>query len=575
MVEQDPKPPTVLPPIPASSASKSKLKAFQFQKQPEQSDPKDLEFAIPGNEQEVGKENNVPLEDQSVMAASQLMPGPPPLSQPSQHKECPQTPVGRLPLAELIAAVDDNANQNLDSTPVERVLWHHVPGSSQLSSSQPASTSKQGRKRARSSSPLSSSQNETSNHFPSKKQSFDLQTLQKTLKTPQADPAGDLWARYALKTGGVRDGSPTRNETNFTELLRSSSPQTPGSHSKKRELGGLRRAISCANEWPTSAAKRRRLNHSGSQNQALCDLHPVERTENAKMSRVSLLVEQVQNALLRSRTRDVKGKQNLESSPLPDKGTAINQSQSSPTSGTHGHTDQKQALANLEHSDTIAEAELQVAQNECSHGLEKGSEFEDDDFDDDELLEVVHASLAPEQPIDTHVVNNVRTAPSKQTSAETGPACSKSPVPPKIKSEYVIKKTKPGRLDASAGKVEAPDIFKAPSSLHDDFEDDDDDMSAADIESLVAVYDLQPRSPPKRGQKSSMPQESTRKPLTELDGANKSTTVTETRIVPKKKNIIEVSSDEEFGEEADFDDIVAQCTAASQPAVQNVSVRTR
>ncbi|KAL8722489.1 MAG: hypothetical protein Q9225_001053 [Loekoesia sp. 1 TL-2023] len=576
-VEQDPKPPAVLPPIPASSASRSKLKAFHFHKQAEQPNTKDLESALSDEEQEIGKENNAPLEDQSIMAASQLMPGPPPLSQRSQHKECPQTPVGRLPLAELIAAVDDNANQNLDSTPVERVLWHHVPGSSQFSSSQPASTSKQGRKRARSSSPLSSSQNEASSHFPSKKQSFDLQTLQKTLKTPQADPAGDLWARYALKTGGVRDGSPTRNETNFTELLRSSSPQTPGSHLKTRELGGLRRAISCANEWPTSAAKRRRLNHSGSQNQALNDKHTVERSENAKMSRVSLLVEQVQNALLRSRTGDVKEKQNLESSPSPDKGTSFHQSQPSPSNGAHGHDRQKQAPPNLEHSNAIAEAELQVAQNECSHGLERGSEFEDDDFDDDdfdddELLEVVHASLAPKQPIDTHVVNKARTAPSKQTLVETGSAYPKSSVPPKIKSEYAINKSKSGRLNTSAGKVEAPDISKAPSSLHDDFEDDDDDMSAADIENLVAVYDRQPRSPPRRGQKSSLPQESTRKPLAELDGANKSISVTETHIAPKKKNIIEVSSDEEFGEGADFDDIVAQCTAASQPAAQNVSV---
>ncbi|KAL9029588.1 MAG: hypothetical protein Q9196_002197 [Gyalolechia fulgens] len=558
-VEQGTKPPAPCPPIPASSASKSKIKAFQFYDAPEQD-----------SDQGIGEENHSP-DNPPIMAASQLMPGPPIPSQHSQHKECPQTPVGRLPLAELIADGDDNANQNLDLTPIERVLWHHVPGSSQLSSSQPASTSKQGRKRARSSSPASSSPNEASSHLPNKKPSLDLQTWPKTLETPQADPAGDLWSRYALKTGGGRDGSPTRNESIFADLLRSSSPQTPGSHLKTRELGTLRRSISCANEWPASATKRRRLNNSGSQNQALNDRHSMENTENAKLSRVSLLVEQVQNALRRSRAGNVEAKKDLESSTPPDEGAIVNHSQSSPTHNVQVDSDQKLERLSSTYSSSAPRADLQAAQNDCLRDPERTSEFEDDDFDDDELLEVVHASLVPEQPTDTRVINNVGLGPAIQTSGETIPAYSKPPVPPKAQWEPTHSGNRSGRLDSTTGRSQAPGILKDSPLLHDDFEEDDDDMSAADLENLVAAYDQQPQAPPLKGQRASIPPNIVRKPLSERDGTNTSRTSIKTSVAPKAAKVIEVSSDEEFGEDADFDDIVAQCEGASQPAAQSVS----
>ncbi|KAL8830469.1 MAG: hypothetical protein Q9170_005722 [Blastenia crenularia] len=570
-VQPDPRPPAILAPIPASSTSKSKLKTFQFHKRPEQADQEELAFATSDDYQDFETENHIPFEDQPLMATSQLMPGPQSLSQRSQPKECPQTPVGRLPLAELIAAVDDNVNQNLDSTPIERVLWHHVPGSSQLSSSQSASVSKQGRKRAHSSSPISSSQNETSSHFPNGKQSFDLETLQKTLRTPQADPAADLWTRYALNSGGGRDGSPTRNETIFADLLQSSSPKTPGSHLKTRDLGGLRRSISCANEWPTSAAKRRRLNRIGSQNKTPINQHAGDTPEMAKMSRVSRLVEQVQNALLRGRAEKFQPKSSHEPSSSPETGVILGHSQSS-----HAHEaeigNRKQEPLKLMRSTTATGA---AVSDDGQLGLEKLSEFGDDDFDDEELLEVVHASLAPEQPNDTHTLNNVRSASSRQGSAETICSTSKLPTPPDAKSKPATTHNGCERLDISARKNSLPDDSNALPSLHDDFDDEEDEMSAADLEDLVAVYDRKPRNAPKQGQQSSARQEPIRKPLAELSGANKSTSSIGSRISSKKKNVIDVSSDDDFGEETDFDDIVAQCSASFQPAAQNASRRQR
>ncbi|KAL8957248.1 MAG: hypothetical protein Q9193_005430 [Seirophora villosa] len=502
------------------------------------------------------------------MASSQLMLGPQPLSQRSQPKECPQTPIGRLPLTELIAAFDDSANQNLNSTPGERVLWQHAPGSSQLSSSQPTTTSRPGKRKARSSSHSSSSPNETSSHFPSKKQSLDSHTLQKTLKTPHPDPAADLWAKYSSKTIGIRDGSPTRNGLSFAELLRSSSPQTPGSHLKTRELKGLRRSISCANEWPTSAAKRRRLNHASSQHQASKHRVP-ETNESAKMSRVSLLVEQVQNALLRSRAADTKTASRIESSPSPDKGAVFDPSHLSSNGGTRVHDELDGQQPGTVLPNTVA-AQAQGFQHDHPDIADKACEFEDDDFDDDDLLEAVDATLAPRTPVDGNCAKNVpQSSAARQMIADQSPTAYKASTKPN--SKQGAGHTAPSNSISVVSKHS-----KAPAIARDDYDDDeDDDMSAADFEDIVAVYDQRKPDIPGKSERNSVPQGVSRKPLTELCQPSTSVARGGERTGHGKAQVIDVSSDEEFGDDVDFEDIVAQCTAASEPSSQKLSRKQR
>ncbi|KAL9008172.1 MAG: hypothetical protein Q9173_006674 [Seirophora scorigena] len=549
----------LMPAIPASTASKTKLQAFRFHEQEIESN--DNTATAPPNYDQVEKENNEPPENHLNMASSQPMLGPQPPSQRSQHKECPQTPIGRLPLTELIAAFDDSANQNLNATPGERVLWQHGPGSSQLSGSQPATMSKPGKRKARSSSHSSSSQNETSSHFPSKKQSLDSHTLQKTLSTPHPDPAADLWAKYSSKTIGIRDGSPTTNERSFAELLRSSSPRTPGSHLKTRELKGLRRSISCANEWPTSAAKRRRLNHAGSQRQASKHLVP-ERNESAKMSRVSLLVEQVQNALLRSRAADAKTDSRLESSPSPDKGAVIDPSQSSSNGATRVHEELDGKSPGTVLPNTMA-TQAQGFQHDPPDVADKACEFEDDDFNDDDLLEAVVASLAPRTPVDRTCVKNVpQSGAARQMLAGQSPTAYKASTKPNSKQE--AGHTAPSNSNSILSKHS-----KAPAAARDDYDDDeDDDMSVADFEDIVAVYDQRKPDTPKKSERHSVPQGISRKPLTELRQPSISVVRDGERTGHGKSQVIDVSSDEEFGGDVDFEDIVAQCTAASDPSSQ-------
>lgn len=574
-------PPVTMPPIPASSASRSKLQAFQFHGLPEDTESKDSRHPKSQTNREAEKENQSPSEDQEAMASSQLLPCPPPMSQRSQHKECPQTPVGRLPLAELIAGVDDNTNQNLNLTPIERVLWQHVPGNTQFVSSQEASVSRTGKKRARSSSPTSSSQNETSHHFQNNKQSFDLQTLEKTLKTPQADPAADLWTRYSLKIGIIRDGSPSRNATVLADLLKSSSPQTPGSHLKQKESAGLRRSISCANEWPTSAAKRRRLNHTSSQNQTLDECPAIERRDNARMSRVNLLVEQIQNGLLKGRDQTSKAKPSINSSQSSDKHASDRSSSSLPFPDNHGDDGLEDAeeesdptfvggepaMSELDESDMMF-----IAKTTLLEGTERVSDFDDDDFDDD-LLEAVDASMAPRHSTEVNIGRTTQTS----LTAESIETTMQKPIESTTKSMVDVgQDRKKKELDSAVASTSTtkPNVPAARfAAVPEAYDEDDNDMSAADIEDLLVVFDK--KSPNRRKQSyQSQPQQITsKKAMQELKGSPVKTTKLQTHTKLGSAAVIDVSSDEEYGEEIDFDDIGDDCTEKTQIDSQLMSVR--
>ncbi|KAL8946118.1 MAG: hypothetical protein Q9222_007441 [Ikaeria aurantiellina] len=553
-----------MPPIPASTASRSKLQAFQFHEGP---DGVGSEKAVPPNprtiEQE-DKENSLALEDQSNMATSQTLLCPPRSSQSSQHKECPQTPIGRVPLAELIAAVDDNANQNLNLTPVERVLWQHVPGSSQFEDSQDSSTSPRGQKRARSSSPPSSSQNEASNYF-SKKESFNFQTLQDTLKTPQADPAGDLWARYSLMTGGLRDGSPTRNGAALAEILKSSSPQTPGSHLKIRSL---RRSISCANEWPTSAAKRRKLNTSSSQNQAQTKRPLTGDHDNAKMSRVSVLVEQVQNELLNARAKPVKPRKTPDSSPSTAKNAQSDQSRSPPLRGSSPHEDAEQSLLERISLDE-GTSQTCAAQTQEAAVDDLGSDFEDDDFDN-ELVEAADASFLPAEEVDiSSGCHPHDSALGNQLAEQARVTATHSISDPMLQEEFT---TDPFSQSDTLAVNSVSHVLPKKTFVesNEDFDDEDNDMSAAEMEDLVAVYDQQPQSAHGLVQQNSTPQIKRQKPTTKSKGFSPSKAKVESCGMPDDNTAIYVSSDDEFGGALDFEDIVTDCQEGTGLSTQEL-----
>jgi len=115
----------------------------------------------------------------------------------------PSTPATRLPLSDLIGNPEERLPSLNKDTPVEEnVLWQH---NQTPTSSRPAVTPARKRKRARSSSPASSQPEPIS----VTREPFDVQGLQQSLRTPQADPAADLWNRYA----SANDGTDSNNKS--------------------------------------------------------------------------------------------------------------------------------------------------------------------------------------------------------------------------------------------------------------------------------------------------------------------------------------------------------------------------
>lgn len=183
--------------------------------------------------------------------------------------------------------VADADHQDVDTSPDERLLWHNVQD--QLDAAVSPIIPRRGKKRARSSSPLSSPAVDKL-----RTPAVNVKKLKQALKSPHADPALDLWNRFAV------DGPNSKNPLGATNpalahLMVSSSPRP--SHEGKPSHGesGLRRAISCGSHWP----KRRRTD-------AASESAPVEECEGStKSSMVTALLETVNGEINKSGEMEV------------------------------------------------------------------------------------------------------------------------------------------------------------------------------------------------------------------------------------------------------------------------------
>ncbi|KAK4560591.1 DNA replication endonuclease-helicase Dna2 [Recurvomyces mirabilis] len=257
--EVDPNVATSKPPIPATSQTKTKLKAFQF---------------IPGQPEGAGRtvasdENNIDSEDSgkhsgnsvSVAQDREMQGGCSSApnrrsdglsghasAQPTRTPSLPHantfpcTPSERLPLDDLIGNYDENAKPlaEEEASPEEQLGW--MPNSSNTM------TPHRRRKRARSSSPscpATSSQRHEASTF------FGGNFTQGEKKTPEADLTASLWQTY----GGGKDSQSAVKLPDFSRLVAQASPRPIETPVKS---AGFRRWASAGNEWPSSKNKRRR-----------------------------------------------------------------------------------------------------------------------------------------------------------------------------------------------------------------------------------------------------------------------------------------------------------------------------
>ena len=498
------------------------------------------------------KENKTTaLDDSSV---NTMHPPPQPSSQRSTTKEtreCPQTPVGRLPLAELLSNGEDYQYYR-DLTPTERVLWDNSP----LSTATPSLSQKsKKRKRAHSSSPAPS-QKQSSKHCADGNLANDVSVLRENLRTPKADLVDDLWNRYSLhKTG---DRSPTIPfDTDFPKLIHSSSPAPD---LPNRESTGLRRAFSCI-DWPTSAAKRRRLRITNSQMGQVAGLvesdKPRESIERTK-SRVRLLLERIHDQYAKpsvlqdfsssdpgSSPAAPKKKDSSTRQPPEDKACEVQVDNVADILSQAGMSEPRSKLQPL----TLPAGEIGQIDR-----AEEMSDFDDDDLDM-EMIEAL-AGSANEENAQTDG-KSCRGLIASHTSQASSPS---------ISVRYLTNKLNtPARLTHMksstelAGHAERSVIAQKQGDEFDDESDDDkNEVTAAELEGVFAKYDRQ------------MPPLLVPETTKFADGGGMTDSKwpsSDAHVILDKQTVvtIEVPSDEEddFGGDSDFDQIAAE-VAVSQ-----------
>lgn len=256
------------------------------------------------------------------------------------------TPVGRPSWQDLLGNHKRPAEEN-HASPSERLTWR--PANSPVR--------RQRKKRARSSSPILSP-GPSSSAGPN----IDLKGLTGGLKTPRAaDPASELWAQFS------RPGTdtPVGIENPFlAHLMVSSSPRPNKDGSAPRSDKSLRKTLSCGSNWP----KRRRVERVDEEQRVAGQGSP---RQDAKSTMVSTLLETGDTELRKTRLAEAQIEQ--VESPSPRKKSS------------------RKANPEILSNDTISLIDLAGGSDAAGNPektVEVSSDYGDDDFDDDTLMEL-------------------------------------------------------------------------------------------------------------------------------------------------------------------------------------------
>jgi len=493
---------------------------------------------------------------------------PQPLSVEDQ-KPPPATPIGRVPLAELIGNNEDAFENRPALTPVERVLWNHSPTSTDFANSLMTPAVRRPKKRGRSSSPPSSSREEVLGKGPP----FDLQTLQRSLTTPLADPAGDLWSRYSINRR--EKSTPSKPDVQPPQdLLQSSSPQTPARYLRENESSGLRRTMSCGTAWPTSAAKRRKIQKSQSQIVDRSIHGRAEHHGNIGASKVSFLLEKIHEGLAHKSDAGHDVEPSSSSPPalntVPTTTSAVSPSGRLPVARHISPTAVPvNSLQYLLHGNHVIQG-IQGIQGIQVHeakvqGPEKDSSSDyGDDAIDENFFDEVTASMQVEVamvPCPRMTIKQI-VAPSDENNLLHAATVKGSDLRMEPKRD-----AGDGEIPPSKGPDTEAGNNGSQGQESDEFEfEEDDELFAADLENIAAMYDQQiapvnPQAPVMNADVRLPPKASPR------SAKNVSSQRTSMAGAPSMvKEYVEVSSDDEFGEGLELEDLAFELTHATQAA---------
>ncbi|KAL7925211.1 DNA replication factor Dna2 domain-containing protein [Trichoderma austrokoningii] len=194
------------------------------------------------------------------------------------------TPVTRLDWSDLLEPCSQIPEEDAIS-PNDKLLWNNKQDPNAFATISPMMPRK-GRKRARSSSPISS---------PSADgiatPTVNVKKLARALKSPHPDPTLELWDRYSLN--GHPGQSPVSGAANpiLAQLMVSSSPRPSKNQTAQVGQEDLRRAASCGFQWP----KRRRMEKSKSGSQISTSQRELEAA--SKSSLVTALLDSVTSSM--------------------------------------------------------------------------------------------------------------------------------------------------------------------------------------------------------------------------------------------------------------------------------------
>lgn len=299
---------------------------------------------------------------------------------------------------------------------------------------------------------------------------MDLNSIHKSLRTPNNDPTQDLWNRYT-SANISRQGNPEFVLPSFAHVG-PSSPQTPSTTSKD---SGLRRTVSCGIEWPTSKPKRRKIDagdsHSRTKNIFAASRQEILAQHLPKTSRVGVLVDKIQESLNKRQRVDDEPS---SSSPLPGRHSQMPATQASPT---RSPTKTNRAPIQTKTSPALEEtAELQQSPSKQSGGAL--SEFGDDDLDV-EFFENLEKDIRHDA------------APCRTLSpiAEIPPGNASQPPRPQSKGQVARPNEE---TPQECGYEQKPHTNKPNTerSFDDDF-DDEDDTFAEELQDLADKADSQ------------------------------------------------------------------------------------
>ncbi|KAL7793100.1 DNA replication factor Dna2 domain-containing protein [Trichoderma ceciliae] len=194
------------------------------------------------------------------------------------------TPVTRLSWSDLLEPCSQ-VEEDSSVSPNEKLLWNNKQDPNAFATISPMMPRK-GRKRARSSSPISSPSADRIST-----PTVNVKKLTKALKLPHPDPTLELWDRYSLN--GHKGQSAAAGVTNpvLAQLMVSSSPRPSKNQAAQVDQENLRRAASCGFNWP----KRRRVEKSKSGSQSSVGQRELEAA--SKSSLVTALLDSVTSSI--------------------------------------------------------------------------------------------------------------------------------------------------------------------------------------------------------------------------------------------------------------------------------------